>query len=238
MVDPFDVFDSGRMAVLTDPTGACCCASGSSARTWGRGVVNSRAASPGNELSTTDVDQAKSFYADLFGDLRRCRHGGDALYDDPHRDRMNGGIRPLGDQGKQMVPPDGNGCPTSSPPTSTAAPPGRTVGGTVMVGRCRSSGKQDRGLTRSTGAGVRALRGRRRGLTRLQRVHHDGEARSRPGGRCGVRRLRTRSRIVPVPIPNLRSKLPTVRSPVEEVEVVPDRDQAEDVSHDRDEPAR
>lgn len=68
---PFDVFDYGRMAVLSDPTGAVF-------SLWqiqeGSPDCESKAASrdePGmfcwQELLTSDVDQASSFYTALFG---------------------------------------------------------------------------------------------------------------------------------------------------------------------------
>ena len=102
MLDPFDVFEAGRMAVFTDPTGAVLCI-------WeprdsiGAQLVNDPGCLTWNELSTTDVERAKSFYADLFG----------WSYDDvgtaemPYAtirngDRMNGGIRPLGEQEQQI----------------------------------------------------------------------------------------------------------------------------------------
>ena len=95
------------MAVFTDPTGAVLCIWEPRA-SIGVELVNDAGCLTWNELSTTDVERAKSFYADLFG----------WTYDDvgtaemPYTtirngDRMNGGIRPLGDQEKQMgVPPN------------------------------------------------------------------------------------------------------------------------------------
>ena len=74
----------------------------------GAELVNDPGSLTWNELSTTDVDRAKSFYGDLLG--WGYEHVGTA--DMPYTtirngDRMNGGIRPLGDQEKQMgVPPN------------------------------------------------------------------------------------------------------------------------------------
>jgi predicted enzyme related to lactoylglutathione lyase len=134
MVNPFDVLDAGRMAVLADPTGAVLCI-------WeprnhiGAGIVNDPGALTWNELSTTDMERAKSFYADLFG----------WSYDDvgsqempyamiKNGDRMNGGIRPLGDQEKQMgVPPNWMPYFTSADAEQSAARAGE-LGGQVMVG--------------------------------------------------------------------------------------------------------
>ena len=64
--EPFDVMDSGRMAVLSDPEHAAFCV-------WqpgthkGAQVVNEHGAVNFNGLNTRDVDQAKSFYGSVFG---------------------------------------------------------------------------------------------------------------------------------------------------------------------------
>jgi len=63
---PFDVFDSGRMLVLTDPVGASVCL-------WqprshiGAGLVNCPGAPVWNELLTTDRAASQAFYGALFG---------------------------------------------------------------------------------------------------------------------------------------------------------------------------
>ena len=63
---PFDVFDSGRMAVVQDPQGAFF-------MVWqpkeniGAQLVNEPGALCWNELRTTDLDAAQSFYGALFG---------------------------------------------------------------------------------------------------------------------------------------------------------------------------
>jgi uncharacterized protein len=65
-MEPFDVGDSGRMAVVTDPEGAAF-------RVWqakqhrGARVVNEPGAVSFNGLHTRDVERAKSFYGSLFG---------------------------------------------------------------------------------------------------------------------------------------------------------------------------
>lgn len=115
IVDPFDVFDAGRMAVLSDPTGAMLAL-------WeplghiGAAIVNDTGALAWNELATGDVDRAKAFYSELLG-----WHYEDGGTDDmPYTtirngDRMNGGIRLLGDQEKQ------GGVPANWMPYFTAA---------------------------------------------------------------------------------------------------------------------
>lgn len=134
MMDPFDVFDSGRMTVLSDPTGAIL-------SLWeprehiGAQLVNDPGAFTWNELSTTDVDKAKAFFADLLGwsyedvgtaemPYATIRNGG----------RMNGGIRPQGDQERQMgIPPNWIPYFTSAEIEQSVAKVGE-LGGRVMVG--------------------------------------------------------------------------------------------------------
>jgi uncharacterized protein len=66
MMEPMDVLDIGRMAVLADPTGAVF-------GIWqprafaGAGLVNEPGAVTWNELNTRDVPAAKEFYAAVFG---------------------------------------------------------------------------------------------------------------------------------------------------------------------------
>ncbi len=65
-MEPFDVMDSGRMAVLTDPEGAVFCV-------WeaknhkGAKVVNEHGSLNFNTLSTRDPEGAKAFYGAVFG---------------------------------------------------------------------------------------------------------------------------------------------------------------------------
>jgi predicted enzyme related to lactoylglutathione lyase len=64
--EPFDVFDSGRMAVFADPEGAAFCV-------WqarehrGATVVNEHGSLNFNNLSTRDLEGAKAFYGAVFG---------------------------------------------------------------------------------------------------------------------------------------------------------------------------
>jgi predicted enzyme related to lactoylglutathione lyase len=66
LAEPFDVFTSGRMAVIQDPTGAI-------VHLWqagehiGAGLVNAHGALAWNDLMTTDVGAASEFYCGLFG---------------------------------------------------------------------------------------------------------------------------------------------------------------------------
>ncbi len=65
-VDPFDVMDAGRMAVVMDPTGA---AFGiwQAGESIGATLVNDPGSLTWNELSSTDVPKAIEFYETLFG---------------------------------------------------------------------------------------------------------------------------------------------------------------------------
>jgi predicted enzyme related to lactoylglutathione lyase len=66
MAEPFDVADTGRMAVIQDPTGAV-------VTLWeakpflGARLVNEVGTWSWNELVTPDIEEAKAFYAGLLG---------------------------------------------------------------------------------------------------------------------------------------------------------------------------
>lgn len=66
MMEPFDVMDAGRMAVIADPQGAFF-------ELWqpnqhiGANLVNGHGLLSWNELHTTDLEGATSFYTTLFG---------------------------------------------------------------------------------------------------------------------------------------------------------------------------
>ena len=66
LMDPFDVLDVGRMALLQDPTGAIV-ALWEPRRHAGAGIVGEPAAPCWHELATTDVARAGDFYASLLG---------------------------------------------------------------------------------------------------------------------------------------------------------------------------
>ncbi len=93
--DAFDVFDSGRMAVVQDPQGAYFLL-------WqpmghiGAGLVNVAGALCWNELGSPDVDASASFYGQLFDWKTSPMEGSELPYlviqtADGH---SNGGIRP------------------------------------------------------------------------------------------------------------------------------------------------
>src|SRR5712692_2482267 len=76
--EPFDVFDVGRMAVITDPTGATFCI-------WqpkkhkGFGVKGEPNSVTWNELLTNDTEKASDFYTKLFGWVAKS-HGAPMEY--------------------------------------------------------------------------------------------------------------------------------------------------------------
>jgi hypothetical protein len=129
-MEPFDVMDVGRMAVIQDPTGAFLCI-------WepreniGAKVVNEPGTLTLNQLNTSNPERAQEFYAGAFG----WRF--DQVSQDPpywgifNGDRLNGGMMPL--------PPDA-GAPShwlvyfGSESVDDDAGRIAELGGTVMVG--------------------------------------------------------------------------------------------------------
>jgi uncharacterized protein len=91
----FDVFDAGRMGVLQDPTGAWF-------EVWqpnqhiGARLVNAPGALSWNELATTDMDGAASFYSQLLGWSTDPMEGMEMPYlvIKASDGNANGGIRP------------------------------------------------------------------------------------------------------------------------------------------------
>ena len=73
MLEPFDVLDAGRMAVVADPTGAVF-SLWQPKRHIGADLVNEPGAFCWNELYTTDPNKAADFYVGLFGWTKDARH--------------------------------------------------------------------------------------------------------------------------------------------------------------------
>ena len=95
LTEPFDVFDSGRMGVVQDPTGAV-------VGIWearnhlGAGIVGEPNSLCWNELYTTDVDRAAGFYSGLLGWEPQKQPMGDFVYTYfKHGERMSGGMMQL-----------------------------------------------------------------------------------------------------------------------------------------------
>lgn len=66
LMGPYDVFDSGRMAVIADPTGAIV-SLWQGDRHAGAGLVNDPGCLTWNDLATPDPDAAAAFYEALLG---------------------------------------------------------------------------------------------------------------------------------------------------------------------------
>jgi uncharacterized protein len=96
VMEPFDVMDSGRMAVLTDPEGAAF-------GVWqanqhkGAQIVNEHGSVNFNGLNTRDAEGAKSFYGAVFGWTTLALPGGAEMWTLPgygdHLATIHPGIR-------------------------------------------------------------------------------------------------------------------------------------------------
>ena len=105
-MEPFDVMDFGRMAVLADPEGAVFCV-------WeakdhkGAGVVNEHGSLNFNGLATRDLDAAKAFYGAVFG-WTTLASAGDSMWTLPgygdHLEESSPGLR---QQMTEMGAPEG-----------------------------------------------------------------------------------------------------------------------------------
>jgi uncharacterized protein len=79
LTDPFDVMDSGRMAVFTDPEGAAFCV-WQPKESKGAQIVNEAGSLNFNGLNTRDVEGAKSFYGSVFGWQTLTLEGGTEMW--------------------------------------------------------------------------------------------------------------------------------------------------------------
>ena len=93
VAEPFDVMTAGRMAIVQDPTGAMLCI-WQARENIGAQLVNEPGAMTWNDLMTTDVDAAATFYGDWFGwrtEEIPGAYGYRVIY---NGDRSNGGMLP------------------------------------------------------------------------------------------------------------------------------------------------
>jgi uncharacterized protein len=79
VMEPFDVMDAGRTAVLTDPEGAAFCA-WQAKENKGAGIVNEPGSLNFNGLNTRDIEGAKSFYGSVFGWTTLALDGGAEMW--------------------------------------------------------------------------------------------------------------------------------------------------------------
>ena len=95
VMEPFDVMDSGRMAVFADPEGAAFCVWQAN-RHKGARIVNEHGSLNFNGLNTRDPAAARSFYGSVFGWTTLTLDGGEAWtlpgYGD-YLERDNPGLR-------------------------------------------------------------------------------------------------------------------------------------------------
>ena len=106
VIEPFDIMDSGRMAMLTDPEGAAFCV-WQAGQHKGAQVVNEHGALNFNGLATRDVEAAAAFYGAVFG-WRTLTLPAGMMWTLPgygdHLEERSPGLR---DQMAQMAAPDG-----------------------------------------------------------------------------------------------------------------------------------
>jgi uncharacterized protein len=99
--EPFDVSDTGRVAAISDPTGAIVSLWQPRSRI-GATLVNDVGALCWNELATTDVEQAKAFFGELLGWQYVTDESGYTSI--TNGGRLNGGIRSQTEQ-ERGIPP-------------------------------------------------------------------------------------------------------------------------------------
>jgi predicted enzyme related to lactoylglutathione lyase len=96
MMEPFDVGDAGRMAVLTDPEGAVFFVWEARANK-GSQIVNEHGSNNFNNLNTRDLKQAKAFYGAVFGWETLELDGGAQMWTLPgygdHLEELSPGLR-------------------------------------------------------------------------------------------------------------------------------------------------
>jgi predicted enzyme related to lactoylglutathione lyase len=98
VMEPFDIFDFGRMAMFTDPEGAAFCVWQAGSHKGAR-IVNEHGAVNFNALNTRDVDRAREFYGAVFGWTTLALPGGAEMwtldgYGD-YLERDNPGLREM-----------------------------------------------------------------------------------------------------------------------------------------------
>ena len=99
--EPFDVPDAGRVAAIRDPTGAIVSLWQARSRI-GAALVNDVGALCWNELAMTDVERAKSFFAELLGWAYETDDSGYVSI--TNAGRLNGGIREQTEQERGTAP--------------------------------------------------------------------------------------------------------------------------------------
>jgi predicted enzyme related to lactoylglutathione lyase len=105
LAPPFDVMEVGRMAVLSDPTGAVACL-WQAKQHIGAGLVNAPGAFSWNELATRDPDVAQEFWSVLLGwEFERIDAASIDYWTIRNAGHTNGGMRRIGAESPPDVPP-------------------------------------------------------------------------------------------------------------------------------------
>jgi predicted enzyme related to lactoylglutathione lyase len=99
-MEPFDVMDVGRMAIVQDPTGGFLHL-WQAGRHIGAGVVNVPGAFTWNDLNTSDPAAAQPFYEQVLGWSFEKVPGDFEYWTIKNGGRMNGGMRPMGPEERQ-----------------------------------------------------------------------------------------------------------------------------------------
>ena len=105
-MEPFDVMDAGRMAVLLDPEGAVFCVWQAGTNKGAR-VVNEHGSVNFNSLATRDPEAAKAFYGAVFGWDTLALPGMSMWTLPGYGDHLEEGSPGLREQMAQMGGPDG-----------------------------------------------------------------------------------------------------------------------------------
>ena len=104
VMEPFDVMDVGRMAVITDPAGAALCLWEPRA-SIGATLVNTPGSMSWNELVTPDPAGATDFYGKVFGWTAQEMPDSGGYRVILNGERSNGGITPLDPEQVPGTPP-------------------------------------------------------------------------------------------------------------------------------------
>jgi predicted enzyme related to lactoylglutathione lyase len=106
-IEPFDVMESGRMAVFADPDGAVFCAWQAKEHKGAR-IVNEHGSLNFNGLNTRDPEGAKSFYGSVFGWETLVLPGGFEMWTLPgYGDHLEQGSPGLRESMAEMGAPPG-----------------------------------------------------------------------------------------------------------------------------------
>ena len=102
VMPPMQVMDAGKMAIISDPTGAAL-SLWQAGQHVGAGLVNEPTSLCWNELATNDTERAAAFYRELFSWSLSDADGSGYLMIE-NQGQMNGGIRALGDEQANLPP--------------------------------------------------------------------------------------------------------------------------------------